>query len=273
MAHGNNDLAIVEHHVARSAQQVVIVGEPGLDAGLFDGQKSNKATFFGSSPDRLRWGKVAVCTRQQRGSMGGRDFKTRVLVVDDEPIILETMTAILESEGFVVRAAEDGFAALVTLRQTPPDIIISDLRMPNMSGFEFLSVVRRRFPHIPVIAISGEYVAAGLPPGLLVDAILQKGGYTQQQLFETIRRLINDSPIRPHSPKCDHAPLWIPRRNADYIVASCTDCLRSFPVDDDAVGEEVREAECPFCGIQVRYMVDSAVLSMLEQRRKRLPEN
>lgn len=204
--------------------------------------------------------------------MGGRDFQTRVLVVDDEPIILETMTAILKGENFAVRTAEDGFAALVTLRQTPPDIIISDLRMSNMSGFELLSVVRRRFPHIPVIAISGEYIAAGMPAGLLMDAFLQKGGYTQQQLFDTIRRLISESPIRPHSPKPDHAPLWIPRRDADYIVASCTDCLRSFPVDDDSMGTEVREAECPCCGTQVRYMVDSAVLNTLEQREKRLPE-
>jgi CheY-like chemotaxis protein len=172
----------------------------------------------------------------------------------------------------VVRTAEDGFAALVTLRQTPPDIIISDLRMPNMSGFEFLSVVRRRFPHIPVIAISGEYLMAGMPPGLLMDAFLQKGGYTQQQLFDTLRRLVSDSPIRPHAPKCDTAPLWIPRREADYIVASCTDCLRSFPVDDVSIGTEVREAECPSCGTHVKYMVDSAVLSMLEQRKKRLPE-
>lgn len=204
--------------------------------------------------------------------MGSLDFKPRVLVVDDEPIILETMSAILEGEGFVVRTADDGFAALITLRQTPPDIIISDLRMPNMSGFEFLSVVRRRFPHIPVIAISGEYVVAGTPPGLLMDAFLQKGGYTQQQLFETIRSLIADSPIRPHAPKADKAPLWIPRRNADYIVASCTDCLRSFPVDDVSGSNEVRETECPFCGMQVRYMVDSAVLKVLEERRKRLPE-
>lgn len=203
--------------------------------------------------------------------MRGGDFKTRVLVVDDEPIILETMTAILESEDFAVRTAEDGFAALVTLRQTPPDIIISDLRMPNMSGFELLSVVRRRFPHIPVIAISGEYIVAGMPPGLLMDAFLQKGGYTQQQLFDTIRRLIGESPIRPHAPKSDTAPLWIPRRNADYIVASCTDCLRSFPVDDDSTGTEVREAECPSCGTHVKYMVDPAVMKMLEERKNRLP--
>jgi len=197
-------------------------------------------------------------------------FSRRVLVVDDEPIILQTMSAVLESQGFAVRVAEDGFAALVALRDTPPDIIISDLRMPNMSGFEFLSVVRRRFPHIPVIAISGEYITDNTPPGLLMDVFFQKGGYTQEELFATIRKLLDDSPIRQHPGKSDRAPLWIPRRNADYIVAVCTECLRSFPVDDVSVGPEVREAECPSCEMRVRYMVDSAVLHALTQKRNRV---
>ena len=95
-------------------------------------------------------------------------FSNRVLVVDDEAVILQTLSAVLESDGFVVRVASDGFAGLKALRETSPDVIISDLRMPNMSGFEFLSIVRRRFPNIPVIAISGEYILEGMPPGLLV---------------------------------------------------------------------------------------------------------
>ncbi len=197
-------------------------------------------------------------------------FRTRVLVVDDEPIILQTFSAVLESQGYVVRVAEDGFAALVALRDNLPDVIISDLRMPNMSGFEFLSIVRRRFPHIPVIAISGEYITDNTPPGLLMDVFFQKGGYTQEELFATIRKLMAESPIRPHSGKPVRAPLWIPRRNADYVVAVCTECLRSFPVDDVFVGSEVREAECPSCQTRVQYMVDSAVLQVLEQKRKRI---
>lgn len=198
-------------------------------------------------------------------------FKARVLVVDDEPIILQTMSAILESEGFVVRVAEDGFAGLKVLRDMPPDIIISDLRMPNMSGFEFLAIVRRRFPHIPVIAISGEYVVEGMPPGLLIDVFFQKGGYTPAELFTAVWRLIDESPIRPHPGRCENAPLWIPRRETGYIVAVCTECLRSFPVDDSSTGTKVHETECPSCGTHVRYMVDSAVLKMLEQRKARLP--
>src|ERR1700735_1337155 len=116
-----------------------------------------------------------------------RLFKCRVLVVDDDPTILQTTTAIVRSFGFSVRAAEDGFVALKILRQVLPDIIITDLRMPGMSGFELLSIVRRRFPHIPTIAISGEYLLANMPLGLLVDHFFQKGGYTPQQLLSKIQ--------------------------------------------------------------------------------------
>jgi CheY-like chemotaxis protein len=202
-----------------------------------------------------------------------QDYPLRVLVVDDEPVILQTMRAILETRGWQVRTAEDGFEGLRLLRETPPDLIISDLRMPNMSGFEFLAVVRRRFPHIPVIAVSGEFLSDGMPPGLLVDAFLQKGGYTPDQLFAKVEELIHESPIRPHLVKCARAPLWIPRRDAAYIVATCTECLRSFPIDDISSGAELRQTECPSCGTNVEYLVDSSVLKVLDQKKARLPSN
>jgi DNA-binding NtrC family response regulator len=80
-----------------------------------------------------------------------RLFKCRVLVVDDDPLVLQMTAAILRSFGYSVRTAEGGFVALKILREVLPDIILSDLRMPGMSGFELLSIVRRRFPHIPTI--------------------------------------------------------------------------------------------------------------------------
>jgi hypothetical protein len=104
----------------------------------------------------------------------GHSFKCRVLIVDDEPLVLQASAAIVRSFGFTVRTAEDGFAALKILREVLPDIIISDLRMPNMSGFELLSIVRRRFPHIPTIGISAEFILATMPVGLLVDHFFQK---------------------------------------------------------------------------------------------------
>ncbi len=182
-------------------------------------------------------------------------FNFRVLVVDDEPSIRDISAALLGSRGYEVRTAADGFAALVELRRALPDIIISDLNMPNMSGFELLSVMRTRFPHIPVIAISSEYNGTA-PPGLIADAYFDKAGYTPEQLFSRIAELLEQSPIRPHISRPDRAPVWIPRSNAGYVVLTCTECLRSFSVPDEEPRAEVRETHCVFCNASVRYLAD-----------------
>src|ERR1700733_4385172 len=200
-----------------------------------------------------------------------RIFRCRVLVVEDDPLILQTTTAIVRSFGFSVRAAEDGFAALKILRQVLPDIILTDLRMPGMSGFELLSIVRRRFPHIPTIAISGEYMMTNMPLGLLVDLFFQKGGYTPDQLLSKINEVIAASPIRPHLGKHDLAPLWVQRTTADYLVVTCPECLRSCSIPDDTTGSELREVECLACAATIRYLVDSSVLKLLEQQKGLLP--
>ena len=200
-----------------------------------------------------------------------RVFKCRVLVVEDDPVVLETSAAIIRSFGFSVRAAEDGFVALQILREVLPDIIISDLRMPGMSGFEFLSIVRRRFPHIPTIALSGEYMLASMPLGLLVDHFFQKGGYAPEQLLAKMKELIADSPIRPHVGKADRAPLWIPKMDTDYIVVTCPECLRSSSIPDSIVSDELKQTECVACGATIRYLVDASTLKVLQQRKKMLP--
>lgn len=200
-----------------------------------------------------------------------RTFKCRVLIVEDDPIVLETTAAIVRSFGFSVRIAEDGFVALQILREALPDIILSDLRMPGMSGFELLSIVRRRFPHIPTIAISGEYVLASMPLGLLVDHFFQKGGYTPEQLLAKMKELIADSPIRPNLGKVDKSPLWIPKKDADFVVVTCPECLRSSSIPDSIVGEALKQTECIACGATIRYLVDASILKVLEQKKKILP--
>jgi CheY-like chemotaxis protein len=98
-----------------------------------------------------------------------------LLIVDDDAALRTSLSAILETFGHHVRSATDGFSALAELRQEIPDLIVSDLNMPGMSGFEFLSVVRRRFPTIQVIAMSSMGVAGGVPLGVAADAFYQKG--------------------------------------------------------------------------------------------------
>jgi len=200
-----------------------------------------------------------------------RLFTCRVLIVDDDPLLLQTTAAIVRSFGFSVRTAEDGFVALKILREVLPDMIISDLRMPNMSGFELLSIVRRRFPHLPTIGISGEFILATMPLGLLVDHFFQKGEYTPAQLNARMKELIADSPIRPHIGKADRAPLWIPRKDAEYIVVTCPECLRSSSIANQTVTSDLQETECFACGAVISFLVDSSVLKILNEARAKLP--
>jgi len=121
----------------------------------------------------------------------------RLLIVDDEPSIREFISVIMESEGYDVLTAQDGFDALNRLVEPLPTVIISDLNMPRMSGFEFLAVVRQKFPNLPVLAISGEFQGNELPTGVLADAYLPKGGHTLDQLCTKIRELASAPPRRP----------------------------------------------------------------------------
>ena len=99
----------------------------------------------------------------------------RLLIVDDDSSIRESLSFVLAEIGHSVRAAEDGLSALIEIRKEIPDIILSDLNMPGMSGFELLSVVHRRFPAIPVIAMSGAFSGDEVPSGVVADAFYQKG--------------------------------------------------------------------------------------------------
>jgi CheY-like chemotaxis protein len=156
-------------------------------------------------------------------------FPYRVLVVDDDHTVLQVSSLVFRDQGYEVRTAADGFEALVELRHSMPDVIVADLRMPNMSGFELLSVVRRRFPHIPVVAMSGEFNGES-PAGLIADAFFTKGQYSPEDMFRKIAALIERAPLRPNMAKPDRAPVWIPRADTGYFVVTCTDCLRSFSI-------------------------------------------
>ena len=112
-------------------------------------------------------------------------FRFRILVVDDQCLLRETARQMLESGGYEVLTAADGLDGLHALSKSLPDLIISDLNMPRMSGFEFLAVVRERFPHIATIAVSADYIISGNPSGIVADAFFQKGHYT---LKEPLRR-------------------------------------------------------------------------------------
>lgn len=189
--------------------------------------------------------------------------KHRILVVDDEPAVREVMASLLDEAGYEVSTAQHGFHALSQLRTSVPNVIISDLNMPQMSGFEFLSVVRRRFPEVPVIAISGAYQSGDrVPGGVIADAFFAKGQMELKELLPTVAGLIQTAAARAADHHRQSAPVWIPRNGKDskgvpFIVLTCTECLRSFPLSvlrEDI--QEIQETPCLFCATPVRYIID-----------------
>lgn len=159
---------------------------------------------------------------------------------------------LFEAQGYEVLCAEDGFEGLAALKQSLPDIIISDLRMPNMNGFEFLSVVRRRFPAIPVVVISGEFTGLSVPESVLADAFFPKGGYKATELFEKICELLHELPTRPRGGRPNQAAVWV-TNDKGKVAVTCSECLRTFPVSD--VHKGGNEAECDFCSSIVRFEI------------------
>jgi DNA-binding NtrC family response regulator len=98
-----------------------------------------------------------------------------LLIVDDEPSIRESLSQVLTEIGYRVRSAEDGSSALREILNEAPELLLSDLNMPGISGSELLSEVRRRFPAIRTIAMSGSFRGDEAPSGVAADGFYQKG--------------------------------------------------------------------------------------------------
>lgn len=184
--------------------------------------------------------------------MPATPFPYRILIVEDDPSLQELGKTLLSAQGYEVGGAADGFEGLTALKQSLPDIIISDLQMPNMNGFEFLSVVRRRFPDIPVIVISGEFSGLSVPASVLADAFFPKGGYNAKELFEKIIELLHELPTRPRTGKPNQAAAWV-KNNGGTFAVTCPECLRTFPVSDVTKGSN--EATCDFCSCVAHFEI------------------
>jgi CheY-like chemotaxis protein len=211
------------------------------------------------------------------GSIMPTASKAEILVVDDDAAIRNSLALVLQSCGYGTSTAVNGFDALLELKRRLPAIVLSDLNMPQMSGFEFLSVVRRRFPQISVIAMSGAYHSAeSVPGGVIADAFYAKGHGDPETLLRIVAGLIQTSAAHAVDHKRESAPVWIPRNGKDshgipYVVVTCTDCLRSFPLNVTTEElQKIQETPCLFCPNTVRYIVDFS-LAIASPRREREP--
>ena len=88
--------------------------------------------------------------------------KPRVLVVDDEQVIADTLAKILDLNGFEASAVYTGMAAVESARSIEPDLIISDVIMPDMNGIEAAISIRNFLPGCKILLFSGQAATADL---------------------------------------------------------------------------------------------------------------
>ena len=113
----------------------------------------------------------------------------KILVVDDEEVIREILADFLTMEGFYVRTAEDGSGALVELSRERFDLVLTDLKMPNMGGLELLNAIRKHTPHVVTIIMTGfgtvETAIEAMKQGAY-DYVLKP--FKVEEVVHTIRR-------------------------------------------------------------------------------------
>jgi CheY-like chemotaxis protein len=203
--------------------------------------------------------------------------KAKILVVDDEPSIRISLSLLLGEIGYSVSTAENGLAALASFRNEIPDILITDLYMPGMTGFELASVVRRRFPAVRTIAMSGAFRDDAVPAGVVADAFFPKGGNVTRLLRILQSLNSEDGEMRGREPQAD-IPIWIQpngydRAGSAQIAICCPECLRVSWETDAGPGGEIREAICVHCRSRILYSIvpamDSGSGQVLQRGRSR----
>jgi CheY-like chemotaxis protein len=142
-----------------------------------------------------------------------------ILIVDDNASLRMVLAIIFSREGYQVRLAEDGFSALDEIERHTPDLLLSDLNMPGMSGFELLSVVRQRFPMIRVVAMSAAFFGEQLPAGVMADAFYAKGTHSIEPLLKLVSLLAGADQPNGRQPAIYLPPT--PRELALSNAASC----------------------------------------------------
>jgi len=124
-----------------------------------------------------------------------------ILIVEDDPATRDSLRRALEAEGWAVDEAENGQSGLARVEQSRPGLILLDLMMPEMDGFEFITELRRHveWRGIPVVVITAKDLTAEDHRRLngYVAAIVQKSAYSREELLAEVRDLLATSVRQP----------------------------------------------------------------------------
>lgn len=134
-------------------------------------------------------------------------MKSHVLIIEDDQSVRDSLKKVLEESGYAVAAAADGLEGAACLKRLHPDLMLLDLNLPKLTGFEILDLVRERHAGLPVIVLTG--LADQCEPGALAgaSALLEKP-VDVKVLLEVIKVLL-DGAGKPGSLNSHGAPWGI----------------------------------------------------------------
>ena len=131
----------------------------------------------------------------------------RILIIDDEPQIRSMLKLMLEREGYEVVEAPDGVEGIKIYRQNPADLIVTDLIMPNKDGIGMIIDLKKEFPDVNIIAMSG----GGLnkPEGYLKGAKKLGAACTltkpidREEMLRAVKDILKESPSLEEQPQTE----------------------------------------------------------------------
>jgi DNA-binding response OmpR family regulator len=112
-----------------------------------------------------------------------------ILVVDDDAVLRQSLAEVLQLENFAVRLAGDGREAVRRFLEGPPDLILLDLNMPDINGWQAFQIMTELYPFVPVIVITARPGQAQRAAELGIDLLLEKPLHIPT-LLESIRQVL-----------------------------------------------------------------------------------
>lgn len=147
----------------------------------------------------------------------------KILAIDDEPVIRENIASYLEDSGFSVIQAENGRQGFELVAREQPDVILLDLRMPEIDGLEFLERIHRKAPETPVIVVSGTGVLQDAIEALRSGALdfITKPILDMAVLEHAVRKALERTRLLHENRSYrEHLEAEIERRTADLVQRS-----------------------------------------------------
>ena len=115
----------------------------------------------------------------------------KILVIDDEPVVLNSCRKVLEEDGFDVYLVPSADEALKAMKKEVFDLLLVDVKMPKHDGIYLMQKVKEKWPDVPIIVMSGYPTPDTITDGAKMgaDAFIAKP-FTPDELLETIRQVI-----------------------------------------------------------------------------------